>query len=157
MAVHLTWEGREKLIVALSQPLRRWRRLFLRVAVSVGQAATQALTQTIFNPHGRMQRRAAARRARLEKELLEVQAVEDQYEADSGDHRATTDVARRQRSGTFGIYVVEYCGIRSFALLQSQSGGRTGRVWYLWTPGLPKRVRARLKMRWRELPEDELH
>ena len=147
MAVHLTWEDREKCIVALSQPLRRWRRLLLRVAVSANQAATQALTQTIFNPHGRMRRRAAARRARLEKELLEIQAEEDQYEADNRSHRTTADLVSPQRSCPFGIYLVEYCGIRSFALFQSQPGKRADRFWYLWTPGLPKRVRARFKMR----------
>jgi len=142
----LTWEDREKCIVALSQPLRRWRRLFLRVTVSVNQAAIQALTQTIFNPHGRMQRRATARRAGLEKELLEIQVEEDQNEADSRSHRTTADLVSPQRCSPYGIYVVTYCGIRSLALFHSQPGFE--RFWYLWTPGLPKRVRAQLKKRW---------
>ena len=89
----------------------------------------------------------AARRARLEKDLLEIQAEEDQYEADSRSHRTTADLVSPQRSCPFGIYLVEYCGIRSFALFQSQPGGGGDRFWYLWTPGLRKRVRARLKMR----------
>ena len=148
MAVHLTLENREKFIVALSEPLRRWRRLLLRVTVAVNQAAIQALTQTIFSPHGRMQRLATARRAGLQKELLEIQVEEDQNEADSRSHRTTADLVSPQRWSPYSIYVVEYCGIRSLALFQSQPGDRAERLWYLWTPGLPKRVRARLQKRW---------
>ena len=59
------------------------------------------------------------------------------------------------------ICLAEYpCGTRKFVLFQRQptgdgQQGYTSRGWNLWTPGLPRNVRARLNRRWRDLDIDD--